>query len=107
MINPKKLEKIMSKLGLQTQTIDANEVLIRTAQKDIVIKNPQVTKLTISGQQTWQITGHVEEHETGPTKDDIAIVVSQTGASEAKAKQALIESGGDLAAAILKLKNES
>ncbi len=103
-ISPKQLEKAMAKLGMQAVPVEAHEVIIKTDQKDIVIKNPQVTKLTVSGQTSWQILGEVEERQTEPSEEDVSLVVSQTGASREQARQALIESGGDLAAAIIKLK---
>ncbi len=103
-MNPRDMQKAMKKLGIKQEEIEASEVIIRTASHDIVISNPQVTKVNMMGQETFQIVGEI--HERSPelfSQDDIETVMEQTGASEAEAKKAL-EEEGDLAAAILKLK---
>lgn len=97
----------MKRLGIQQQEIDATEVIIRTADKEIVITEPQVSKVNMMGQETFQIAGKIHERATSTTPDitddDVKTVMEQAGVSEGKAKQALEESKGDIAEAILKL----
>ena len=106
-MNPRQMQDMMRKMGMQQVSIDAEEVIIRTKDKDIVIQNPDVSKVTMMGQQTWQITGQVTERSRKvvyvPADDDVETVASQAGVSKDKAKHALEETQGDIAEAILKL----
>ncbi len=105
-INPKQLERAMKKLGIQATPVDAEEVIIRTPTKEIIITNPEVSKVSAFGQETFQITGTVTEKErSGFTEEDIKIIVDQTGASPEEARKTL-EKTKDIAEAILKLKEK-
>jgi nascent polypeptide-associated complex subunit alpha len=102
-INPRDMERAMKKMGMQTETIDAEEVIIRTPEKEIVISSPQVTKVMVMGQTTFQIMGQESERGKGRfSADDVKLVMQKTGKGEAAAKKAL-EEEGDIASAILKL----
>ncbi|HLP79221.1 MAG TPA: Nascent polypeptide-associated complex protein, partial [Acidobacteriota bacterium] len=72
--------------------------------------SPQVSKVNMMGQETYQVVGaaRVEEIESEITinEDDVATVVAQTGVSEDEATEAIRNSKGDLAAAILSLKRD-
>ena len=71
---------------------------------DIVISNPQVARVNMMGQDSFQISGDVSERSREKfSREDIEIVMEKTGASEKEAKDALEETG-DIAEAILKLK---
>jgi len=103
-INPRQIEKAMKRMGMEAAQIDAEEVIIKTAEKDIVISNPQVTRMNAMGQESFQIAGDVEER--GKEKfidDDVKMVMDKAGVGEAEARKAL-EEEGDIASAILKLK---
>ncbi|HDD72622.1 MAG TPA: nascent polypeptide-associated complex protein [Candidatus Aenigmarchaeota archaeon] len=103
-INPKQLERLAKRMGIQATQIDAEEVIIKTPNKDIVIKNPQVSKINMMGQETFQVTGDVEEREKEKfTEEDIELVSEQAGVSLEDARKALEETN-DIAEAILKLK---
>jgi nascent polypeptide-associated complex subunit alpha len=100
----KQMEKMMKQLGIKSESIEAEEVTIRTSSKDIVIRNPQVTKIKMGGQETFQIIGEAsEKSREGFSDDDVSLVAKQTGRSEEEARSAL-EEEGDMAAAIMKLK---
>ncbi|MDP2909085.1 MAG: nascent polypeptide-associated complex protein [Nanoarchaeota archaeon] len=104
-INPKQLEKAMKQMGVRQEEIDATEVVIKTHDKELVIRNPHVTKVNMMGQESIQITGSIEERDLKPyNKEDVKTVMEQAGCSEEKAKEALEKSKGDLAEAILSLK---
>jgi nascent polypeptide-associated complex subunit alpha len=104
-LNPRKIERMMKQMGMQAVEIDAEEVVIKTQDKDIVISQPQVTKINMMGQETFQIIGQVEEKpKKSFTENDVQLVMKQTGASEEEARKALEETNGDLAQSILKLK---
>lgn len=101
------MQKMLKQMN--TEQIDAEEVLIKTsAGETLSIKNPQVVKMEIMGQTTYQVVGSavpVQEEKTGSSDEDVELVMEKTGADREKTEAALKESGGDIAEAILKLKN--
>ncbi|MBU0627813.1 MAG: nascent polypeptide-associated complex protein [Nanoarchaeota archaeon] len=109
-MNPRAMRQAMKKLGIQQQDIEATEVIIKTKDKNLIIKNPQVAKVNMMGQETFQIVGEIEEQdiEKAPeiSKEDIQTVAEQTGKTEEEAEQAITQHDGDLAAAILGLKSD-
>jgi len=106
-MNPRQMAQAMRRLGIQQVEIPATEVIIRTPDKELVIINPQVSKVNMMGQDTIQVIGEIHEREISTTPeisdDDVKTVMDQTGASEEDARTAIEESKGDLAAAILSL----
>ncbi len=105
-INPKAIEKMARKMGMQMTEIPAEEVVIKTHEKEIVIKDPHISKVNMMGQETFQITGEVTEREKEKfSEKDIRMIMDQTGADEEEAEEVLTETG-DIAEAILKIKKE-
>lgn len=102
-LNPKDLEKAMKKLGVKQEEIDANEVVIKCNDKELVIKNPKVIKINMMGQESLQINGEIEERGLN-NEEDVKTVMEQAGCSRDEAVKALEESDGDIAGAILSLK---
>lgn len=106
-LNPKDLQKAMQRMGIQQQEIDAQEVIIKCGSKEIVINEPQVAKVNMMGQETWQITGKATEREAEKTPEisdeDIKTVMEQTGKSKEDALEAIKKAEGDLAQAIMEL----
>jgi nascent polypeptide-associated complex subunit alpha len=98
-------------MGINMDHIEGvEEVIIRTAERDLVIKGADVSEMKMKGgaaTRVFQVTGDdVEERmreKPKYTKDDIVLVAQQANVSEAKAEQALKDNDGDLATAILKL----
>jgi len=109
-MNPRQMKQAMKRMGIQQEEIDAKEVIIKLEEQEIVISNPQVSKVNMMGQDTYQIVGEEEIRDLDSTpeisEDDVKTVMDQTGASEAEAKAAIEECKGDLAEAILKLKKD-
>ncbi len=107
-MNPKKMEQAMKKLGIAQQELDAHEIIIKCSDKEIIIKNPQVSRVNMMGQMTYQISGDEEEitKETTPeiNDDDIKTVMEQANVNETTAKEALAITKGDIAEAIMGLK---
>ena len=105
MLSQKQIQKAMKRLGIQSEEISANEVVIKCDDKDIIIREPAVSKIKMGGQETFQIVGVAEEQKKEKfTEDDVNIVVEQSGCSREEAKKVLEETG-DIAEAIMKLKN--
>lgn len=107
-MNSRDMQRAMKRMGIQQEDVDAVEVIIKRESHSLIIRNPQVTKVNMMGQETFQITGAVEEYKECPsiTDADIQAVVDQTGCSSDKAKELLKETGGDIAEAIIKLQGE-
>ena len=49
-MNPREMQKAMKRLGIKQEEIDAEEVIIKTAGKSLVIKNPHVSRVNMMGQ---------------------------------------------------------
>ena len=107
-MNPRKMQQMMRKMGISQQEIDATEVIIKTAEKELVISNPQVSKVNMMGQETFHIIGNVEERsrEIDISDEDIRTVMEQANADKKSAKEAIEKNNGDLAAAIMELKSD-
>ena len=105
-LNPKMMEKAMKQLGIKSEEIMATEVVIKTAEKEIIITNPQVTRINMGGQESFQITGELSERSASKfSEEDVKMVMDQTGVTKEQAEKALEETG-DIAEAILRLKGE-
>ena len=104
-INPRQMEKMAKKMGMKMDEIEAEQVIIKTPEKDIVINNPSVSRVNMMGQDTWQISGEATERPNKPyTEDDVKMVMEQAGCTREFAEAALEDTNGDIAEAILKLK---
>lgn len=107
-INSRQAKQMMRKMGMKQEDIDAQQVIIKTNEKEIIINNPSVSKINMAGQETFQISGEISEQQLSSkpeiSQDDIKTVADQTNKTEEEAKAAIEEADGDLAAAILKLK---
>jgi len=95
-LNPKQLEQAMKKLGVKQEHIDAYEVIIKTKEKNLIIRNPEVVKVNMMGQENFQISGDIEE-ESNITEDDVNTVAEQANVSKDVARKALEDNDGDLA----------
>lgn len=105
-INPKQMERAMKKMGMQMTNIDAEEVVIKTPEKEIIINNPQVSRVKMMGQDTFQISGEISERgREETTEEDVEMVAEQAGVSAEEARSALQETD-DIAEAIMKLKGK-
>lgn len=127
-LNPQKMKQMMNQMGIDLEDIDAEEVIIRTPEKELVFHDAEVQRMDAQGQQTYQVVGEpdtrprgeagsIEEAdasdaddadasadatEGGFSEDDVEIVAMRTGVSEEKARETLEETG-DLAAAVQQL----
>ncbi len=111
--SPKDLKKALKRMGIKIADMPpATEVIIRTEDEEIILRDVQVIAMEARGQKIWQIVAGNEERRKlgeeegqGPafTEEDIEFVMRETGASREEAIKALEESGGDIAEAILRL----
>jgi len=104
-INPKKMQGMMKQLGISQEEIEASRVIIEKADNSkLIIENPSVQKVTMQGQESFQISGDVSEQtsEVEFSYEDVSLVAEKTGKSKEEAKEALKETK-DIAEAIIKL----
>jgi len=101
-MDPKAMARAMSQMGIKTEELTATRVVIEMEGSQLVIENPQVTKITMQGQASFQIAGQVVE-KSSLSLDDVKMVMQNAGVDEASARQALEEASGDIAGAIMKL----
>lgn len=131
-MNPRKMEQMMKQMGIDVTELDAQEVVIRTGDEELVFTDAQVTRMDAQGQQTYQVVGSPESRDRGegddgsageagndssgesgtPSEesgapeipaDDVEIVAQRAGVSSDAAREALEAENGDLAAAISQL----
>ncbi|RCU48266.1 nascent polypeptide-associated complex protein [Haloplanus salinus] len=127
-MNPRKMKQMMKQMGIDVTELDAEEVVIRTADEELVFSDVQVTRMDAQGQETYQVVGEPEVHEAGEAagaveagdeatadadadaggdatipEDDVELVATRAGVNTADAREALEAEDGDLAAAIARL----
>lgn len=101
-MDPKKMQAMMRQMGIKSEEIPSSKVVIETESGALVIENPQVVKVTMQGQTSFQISGDVKKEER-ISDEDIKMVMEQAGCSDEDARAALEKNEGDIAQAILSL----
>jgi nascent polypeptide-associated complex subunit alpha len=114
--NPRQMRQAMKRLGIeQEQMDDVAEVIIRTATKEYVIRDPNVTAMTAQGQKIWTVVGEPIVRDRADAKpaegskgvtipeEDVKLVAEKAGVSEEEARKALEDAGGEPAEAIIRL----
>jgi nascent polypeptide-associated complex subunit alpha len=105
-MNPRQMNQMMKRLGIQVKEIEnVKKVIIQTDTKEYIFDDAEVTMMDAQGQKTYQITGKVriKSKEEEIPQEDIDLIVEQTGKGAEEAKKALKETKGDIAEAIMKL----
>ena len=77
-MSPRQMRRMMKQMGLK-EIEDVQEVIIRTLEKELVIKEPQVTVMTQGGQKLWQVVGLGSEERplSGEVEEEAAAVVPE------------------------------
>lgn len=125
-MNERNMRMMMKRMGMSTEGMDAvEEVIIVRANDEVVLKNAEVTVVTVQGVKTYQITGDATTRPrgsapsgpgaaaaspaskpaepAGPPEEDVQLVMEQAQADRPTAVAALKAAGGEPAEAILKL----
>ncbi|MFC7134165.1 MULTISPECIES: nascent polypeptide-associated complex protein [Salinibaculum] len=119
-LDPSKMKQMMKQMGIDIEEIDAEEVVIRTADEELVFTDAEVQLMNAQGQQTYQVVGSPETRDRGEgsasaveageddadegiPQDDVELVAMRTGVPEDEAREALEATDGDLAAAVERL----
>ncbi len=102
------MRRMMDKMGLDmTEIPNVQEVIIKTDKKEIIIAKPAVTEMKAKDNSIFQVIAdsYEEKELENPifSDQDIELVSQQAGVNKEQAINALNESEGDLARAILLL----
>ena len=106
-VNPAQMQGMMKKMGISQEQINASRVIIDTPEGNLVIEEPEVMKIKMQGQTSFQVTGEavLEEAESETfSEEDVAMVVEKTRKSSEEVREFLEKNGGDIAQAIMELK---
>ena len=117
------MQQMMEQMGIDIDEIDAEEVIIRTAEEDLVFTDADVQRMDAQGQETYNVVGSPEHRPSGEggsaggdtaeaeddasddgddgdvgddciPQEDVEMVAEQAGVSEAKAREALEATDG-------------
>ncbi|NHJ20250.1 MAG: Nascent polypeptide-associated complex protein [Candidatus Lokiarchaeota archaeon] len=126
----RQMRRRMQQQGIDMEQVNATRVIIESYDKTLVIDQPEVVLMKQMGQEIYQVIGEAEEYPVGEvqfgereeeeeegiieesetktiiTENDIMLVATQAKVSKEEANAALIDSEGDIAKAILFLKNK-
>src|SRR5437016_12298290 len=117
-VNPRQMRQAMKRLGIEQEELaGVEEVVIRTATKEYVIRDPNVTAMTAQGQKIWTVVGEPivrdradakkTEAGQGPAipEEDVQLVAEKAGVPEAEARKAPEEWCGGPAEASIPLRS--
>ena len=108
-LDSRKMQQMMKQMGIDIDELDAEEVIIKTADKELVFHNPDVQRMDAQGQETYNIVGSPETQEAGELpaesesddgdddeipQEDIETVADRAGVSEDEAREALEKTDG-------------
>jgi len=104
-MNPTKIAGMMKKMGISQQQLNVHRVIFEMSEGNIVIDEPTVIKINMQGQTSYQVTGEAKEESNETfSDDDVKMVIEKTGKNENEVRAALEKSNGDIAEAIIELK---
>ncbi len=115
--------RTLQRMGISVEPLNGvREVHLIFDDKILKLINPSVMITKAGGQDIYQIVAEkiveekqilqaplskpVEEQPLTIPEEDVILVAEQSGVSKEKARQALIQTNGDIAAAILMLKSK-
>ena len=114
-LDPRKMQQMMEQMGIDIDEIDAEEVIIRTAEEDLVFTDADVQRMDAQGQETYNVVGSPEHRPRGEggsgggaaeaeeaeddsddaiPQEDVEMVAERAGVSEAEARGALEATDG-------------
>jgi len=107
-ISSRTARRMMQRMGMEVEEIrNATQVTIKTADKEIVIDNPEVSVTKMQDQKIFQIIGGVVTERSivkeQILEEDVKLVAQQANVSIDAARKALESTKGDLAQSILLL----
>lgn len=127
----RQMRRKMQQQGVEMDQIEATRVIIEGTEKTLVLEQPEVILMKQAGQEIYQIIGEAEERssdditimsdeevedgevlesieiKSAVTENDIMLVATQANVDKKEAESVLNECNGDIAKAILFLKNRT
>lgn len=102
------MRRMLDKMGLEMKEMgEIEEVVIRTETKELYLIKPQVVEMKGKDSTIFQVVAtNIEERQKEvPSfrEEDVVLVMQQANVSKDRAIQALTDSKGDLAQAIISL----
>jgi len=102
------MRRMLDKMGLEMKEMgEIEEVIIRTETKELYLIKPQVVEMKGKDSTIFQVVAtDIEERERevpSIREEDVVLVMQQASVSKDRAIQALTDSKGDLAQAIINL----
>ena len=104
----REMRRMLDKMGLEMKDMgEIEEVVIRTETKELYLIKPQVVEMKGKDSTIFQVvaTDIEERQKEVPSirEEDVVLVMQQASVSKDRAIQALTDSKGDLAQAIINL----
>lgn len=104
----REMRRMLDKMGLEMKEMsEIEEVVIRTETKELYLIKPQVVEMKGKDSTIFQVVAtDIEERQREvPSfrEEDVVLVMQQASVSKDRAIQALTDSKGDLAQAIISL----
>jgi nascent polypeptide-associated complex subunit alpha len=126
-VGSRQMRRRMQQQGIDMDQIDATRVIIERTDGSLIIEQPEVIVMKQMGQEIYQVIGEAHEASSGEisseesedyqesiedselkpsiTENDVMLVASQANVDKEEARAVLSECEGDIAKAILYLKN--
>ncbi|MFW9987155.1 MAG: nascent polypeptide-associated complex protein [Candidatus Odinarchaeota archaeon] len=125
----RQMRRRMAQQGIDMEPVDATRVIIEGPEKTIIIDQPEIFLMKQAGQEIYQVIGQAEEVSPDTltiesteeaidlpseedseikvtiTENDIMLVATQANVDKKEAESVLQDCNGDIAKAILFLKN--
>lgn len=120
--DPSQMQEMMEQFGIDMEELNAETIEVELEDGGrLVFQNADLMEVDAQGQTMYQIVGEPDEEsgnsgddageaENGAEDDggipdaDVELVAQRAGVTESEARNALEETGGDLAAAVKTLK---
>ena len=104
----REMRRMLDKMGLEMKEMgEIEEVVIRTETKELYLIKPQVVEMKGKDSTIFQVvaTDIEERQKEVPSfrEEDVVLVMQQANVSKDRAIEALTDSKGDLAQAIISL----
>jgi nascent polypeptide-associated complex subunit alpha len=112
-LDSRKMQQMMKQMGIDIDELDAEEVIIRTGDEELVFDSPDVQRMDAQGQETYNIVGTPESRDAGEAggaddedaddkdaddegipQEDIEMVADEASVSHEEAREALEATDG-------------
>lgn len=105
-MNPSQMQGMMKKMGISQTPLDVKRVIFEMDGQKLIIDDPSVIKVKMQGTETYQVSGEARTEEDSPfSEEDVNLVMEKTGKNKEEVEKFLTENDGDIALAIIELKN--